>query len=89
MRGLECPAASEGKTSTGKATAVVHFVEPVQHDVTNHAYKTSCNPSSGTNFHIGTARVECVTTDMRGINKTCHFNITVEGMSIILIPQFV
>ena len=83
MQGLQCPASEEVTTPIGKSTATVHWVEPVHLDVTNHVYKINCNSTSGTNFPIGTTRVECVATDMRGINKTCHYDITVEGRTII------
>ncbi len=83
MQGLQCPDSTEVTTDFGNATAIVHWDVPMLYDESKDAFKANCNSSSGTNFTIGTTRVECIVTDKRGINTSCYFDITVEGRSII------
>jgi hypothetical protein len=48
------------------------------------AVQTSCNPSSGSAFPLGTTAVTCSASDASSRPTTCSFRITLTGFSIAL-----
>jgi lysophospholipase L1-like esterase len=49
---------------------------------------TTCTPSSGATFDIGTTAVTCTTTDSRQRTDTCTFNVTVVEPPKLTVTRF-
>ena len=43
---------------------------------------TTCSPTSGSTFPLGTTPVSCAATDAMSRRATCSFNVTLKGMSL-------
>ena len=82
-----CPATVVTNTDPGNATAIVKWLNPVATDTTDHSHSVTCLPPSGTSFTIGASTVVCKTLDSRGNEQTCHFDIKVEGIYIMVAPR--
>jgi uncharacterized repeat protein (TIGR01451 family) len=75
---LQCPA-NVSVTTITSCTPAVNFSDPTVIDNCPGA-RVSCTPPSGSSFPIGTTNVLCTATDVRGVQATCGFTVTVVGL---------
>jgi hypothetical protein len=63
--------------ATAADGAAVSYAQPTANDLVDGAVAVTCNPSSGSTFGLGTAKVTCSATDARGNTASKSFNVTV------------
>ena len=74
-----CPDNQTSDTQPGQAFAVAVWQDPTATDNSGNVPKVTCDPQSESEFTIGQTLVTCEAVDSSGNNKTCDFQITVEG----------
>jgi hypothetical protein len=75
------------KEATSSSGAFVFYIAPAVTDIVDGSILTTCSPSSGSAFAIGTAPVACSSTDSAGNSATTNFNITVQDTTPPEIPD--
>ena len=72
------------KAQPGVGTAMVAWTDPSATDNSGFVPNVICHPQSGNNFTIGATVVKCNATDNSGNTAQCSFDVTVNGMHVVL-----
>lgn len=76
---IVCPSNVSVTAPSGQCSPPVNFVAPSVIDNCPGA-NFSCVPPSGSSFPLGVSNVICTAVDAKGIQATCGFTVTVNGL---------
>ncbi len=74
-----CPVNHTNNTDPGQSTALVEWQHPLATDNSGDTTNVVCEPPSGSNFTIGTTRVNCTAVDGYGNEDRCSFDVSITG----------
>ena len=76
---LICPANQIKSAINTQSTATAVWSDPSATDRSGNKITVECNPSSGSEFPIGTTTVFCKTENDENQETSCSFEVIIEG----------